>query len=63
MNWRNRKVRIAIVLAIAMIAAFVAWRTSTPKEQPACVPGRAEVKDASGKVTEIKRTTCMDEAE
>ena len=59
MNWRDRKVRIAIVLAIAVVAAFIAWRTSTPKDKPPCVPGRHEVKDTAGKVIEIKRTTCM----
>lgn len=58
MKWRDRKVRIAIVLAIAVVAAFVAWRTSTPKEAPPCVPGRQEVKDSSGKIIEIKRTEC-----
>ncbi|MES2987807.1 MAG: hypothetical protein V4808_07865 [Pseudomonadota bacterium] len=59
MNWRNRKARIAIVLAIAVIAAFVAWRTSTPKGRPPCVPGREEIKDAAGKIIEIKRTECV----
>ena len=59
MNWRNRKLRLGIVLAIAAFAAFYAWRTSTPSgELPACVPGREEVKDSSGKVVEIKRTEC-----
>lgn len=57
MNWRDRKVRFAIVLAIAVMAAFVAWRTSQP-EPGACTPGREEVKDAGGKVVEIKRTAC-----
>ncbi|RYD62697.1 MAG: hypothetical protein EOP58_12745 [Sphingomonadales bacterium] len=60
MNFRNRKLRLAILLAIAAFAAFYAWRTSMTKDEPRdCVAGRAEVKDASGKVTEIKRTTCM----
>ena len=60
MDWRSRKVRLAIVLAIAAFAAFYAWRTSTPQagNAAACVPGREEVKDDSGKVIEIKRTTC-----
>ena len=26
--WRNRKLRLGIVLGIAVIAAYVAWRTS-----------------------------------
>lgn len=60
MNWRDRKVRIAIVLAIAVFAAFMAWRTGNlGSKKPACVPGREEVKDASGKVVEIKRHTCF----
>ena len=61
MNWRDRKVRIAIVLAIAVFAAFYAWRSSTQTgKDPACVPGREEVKDAGGTVVEIKRTTCTE---
>ncbi|HEX8302411.1 hypothetical protein [Sphingomonas sp.] len=58
MNWRNRKTRIAIVLAFAVLAAFVAWRTSTPVEAGNCQAGREEVKDASGKVVEIRRHEC-----
>jgi hypothetical protein len=61
MNWRDRKVRIAIVLAIAAFALFYAWRTGTAEPgNTACVPGREEVKDAGGKVIEIKRTTCTE---
>ncbi|RYE00561.1 MAG: hypothetical protein EOP61_13620 [Sphingomonadales bacterium] len=62
MKWRNRKIRIAIVLAIAVVAAFVAWRTSTPKERPPCVPGREETKNASGKIVEIKRVECFEKS-
>lgn len=57
-----RKIRIAIILAIAVVVAFVSWRTSAP-QQPAekkCVPGRHEEKDASGKVIRVTRTTCFD---
>ena len=57
MNWRNRKLRLGLVLAIAVFAAVYAWRTSTPVHKD-CVPGREEVKDASGKVVEVKRKTC-----
>jgi len=60
MGLRNRKIRLAIVLAIAVVAAFVAWRTSqAEKRQPPCEPGRHEEKDASGKVTKVTRTTCL----
>ena len=58
MDWRSRKIRIGFVLALAVIAAVVAWRTSTPKSRPPCVPGREETRDAAGKVIEIKRTEC-----
>lgn len=58
MNFRNRKIRLGIVLALAVVAAVFAWRTSTPKAPPPCVPGRQEVKDASGTIVEIKRTEC-----
>ncbi|RYD58089.1 MAG: hypothetical protein EOP60_03540 [Sphingomonadales bacterium] len=59
MNLRNRKTRLAIVLAIGVFAAFVAWRTNTPTQTPrACTPGREEIKDAGGKVVEIKRVEC-----
>lgn len=57
--WRNRKLRLGIVLAIAVIAAYVAWRTNqTPPPKP-CEPGRHEEKDASGKVIKVTRTTCF----
>ncbi|WP_066795318.1 hypothetical protein [Sphingomonas soli] len=59
MKMPNRKLRLGIVLAIAVVAAFVAWRTSTPKERPPCVPGREEVRDDKGEIVEIKRTECF----
>jgi hypothetical protein len=60
MNLRNRKIRLAIVLAIAVIAAFVAWRTSQAEKRVApCEPGRHEEKDMSGKVIKVTRTTCI----
>ncbi|WP_448664464.1 hypothetical protein ACG3SL_07250 [Sphingomonas sp. CJ20] len=59
MRWGNRKLRLGIVLAIAITAAFVAWRTDQAKQPHAkCEPGRVEEKDASGAVTKITRTTC-----
>ncbi|MDT8757926.1 hypothetical protein MZO42_04385 [Sphingomonas psychrotolerans] len=57
---RNRKVRLAIVLALAVFAAFYAWRTSQVEQRlPPCEPGRHEEKDASGKVVKVTRTTCF----
>jgi hypothetical protein len=57
---RNRKLRLGIVLALAVFAAFYAWRTSqTENKPPPCEPGRHEEKDASGKVTKVTRTTCF----
>lgn len=59
--WRNRKLRLGIVLAIAIVAAFVAWRTNqTTPRKPPCEPGRHEEKDASGKVIKVTRTTCFE---
>ncbi|AQR73058.1 hypothetical protein [Sphingomonas sp. LM7] len=57
--WRNRKLRLGIVLAIAVIAAFVAWRTSQSEVRKPCEPGRHEEKDAGGKVVKVTRTTCF----
>ncbi len=59
--WRNRKLRLGIVLALAVFAAFYAWRTNQQVEaqRPPCEPGRHEEKDASGKVTKVTRTTCF----
>lgn len=54
-NPRNRKVRIAIVLTIAIVAAFISWRTSTPK---GCEEDRKEIRDDAGKITKIERTYC-----
>jgi hypothetical protein len=59
MGLRNRKIRLAIVLALAVIAGFVAWRTSQTAPRKPCEPGRHEEKDASGKVTKVTRTTCF----
>lgn len=59
MMFRNRKIRLAIVLAIAVFAAFFAWRTNqVDARRPPCEPGRHEEKDASGKVIKVTRTTC-----
>lgn len=59
--WRNRKLRLGIVLAIAVIAAFVAWRTNQTVPRKPCEPGRHEEKDASGKVIKVTRTTCFED--
>lgn len=58
MNLRNRKLRLGIVLALAVFAAYFAWRTGEGGSIKTCSPGRQEVKDDSGKVVSIKRTTC-----
>jgi predicted transcriptional regulator len=59
-NRRNRRVRIAVVLALAAFVAFYAWRTSqTDAGKKACVAGRHEEKDAKGNVTKITNTTCF----
>ena len=59
MNWRNRKIRIAIVLAIAVVAAVVAWRTGqVTGSGAACVEDRKEEKDSSGKIIKITRKHC-----
>ncbi|MEG3180166.1 hypothetical protein [Sphingomonas sp. LT1P40] len=61
---RQRKLRLGIVLGIAVIAAYVAWRTGSFSDQPqqkACVEGRKEVKDDKGQVVQVLRTTCFDE--
>jgi hypothetical protein len=61
MNWRNRKLRLGIVLALAIVVGFMAWRTAqTGPKRPPCTPGRHEEKDASGKVVRITNTTCFE---
>lgn len=60
MQGRSRRVRIAIVLALAVFAAFFAWRNSPyATRKPPCEPGRHEEKDSSGKVVKITNTTCV----
>ena len=61
MNWRNRRVRLAIVLTMAVVVGFLAWRTGEmgPKRPP-CTPGRHEEKDAAGKVVRITNTHCFE---
>jgi len=61
MNWRSRKVRVAIILAAAVFVAFVAWRMGDGAgKKPPCVPGRHEEKDASGKVVKITNRSCFE---
>jgi hypothetical protein len=57
--WRNRKLRLGIVLAIAVFAAFYAWRTNQAIPGKRCEPGRHEEKEAGGKVIKVTRTTCF----
>jgi hypothetical protein len=54
----NRKTRLAIVLAIAIVSVVVAWRTSERGGLPPCKENRTEEKDTSGKVVRITRTHC-----
>lgn len=61
---RKRKLRLGLVLGIAVIAAWVAWRTGSFSDQPTqkpCVEGRNEIKDDKGVVVQVIRTTCHDE--
>lgn len=55
---RRLKVRLAVVLTLAIIAAVVAWRSS-PEHDTACTPGRHEERDASGKLVRITHTDCL----
>lgn len=59
MTPRNRKARLAIALAAAVLVAFAAWRNETrSRRQDDCVPSRIEEKDANGKVTRINSVVC-----
>ena len=58
MRWPNRKIRIAVVLAVAIVVAYVAWRTGERKPQAPCDSGRWIEKDASGAVVKISRKAC-----
>lgn len=57
--------RKLIITVLAAAVALLAWRfggLATGLEEPApppCQAAREEVKDASGQVTEVKRTTCL----
>lgn len=58
MKLRNRRLRLGILLGLAVFAGFYAWRTSQKIEKGDCTPGREEVKDASGTIVEIKNRIC-----
>ncbi|UYY78168.1 hypothetical protein [Sphingomonas sp. R1] len=53
------KVRLAVVLTLAIIAAVVAWRSASMPQKPACTAGRHEERDAGGKVVRITHTECL----
>ena len=53
--------RIALIVALALIVAWVGWRTGAfegPPRKPPCEAGRKEIKDNKGKVIQVIRTTC-----
>lgn len=63
MLFRKRKIRLGLVLGIAVVLAYVAWRTGSFTGQPQlkpCVEGRQEIKDDKGTVVQVLRTTCSD---
>lgn len=54
--------RMALIIALAAIVAWVGWRSGAFEAQPAekpCVAGRQEIKDNAGKVVQVIRTTCL----
>ncbi len=56
--------RIALIVALAMIVAWVGWRTGAfeaqPRQKP-CEAGRKAIKDDKGNVVQVTRTTCVAE--
>ena len=53
--------RIALIVALAAIVAWVGWRTGAFEGQPErkpCEAGRQEIKDDQGRVIQVIRTTC-----
>jgi hypothetical protein len=57
-RWADRKLRLAVVLTIAVVVAVVAWRMGDGRRAGPCESGRWEEKDASGKVVKISRKEC-----
>ncbi|MFL9842184.1 hypothetical protein ABS767_14525 [Sphingomonas sp. ST-64] len=61
---RFDKRRLVLIAALALVALYVGWRTGafeTQPEQKPCVAGRNEIKDSSGKVVQVTRTTCFED--
>lgn len=56
---RRLKIRLALVLALAIVAAVAAWRMDGADQQPRCTNDRREERDSSGKVVRIVRTACL----
>lgn len=55
--------RLVLLVALAGVALYVGWRTGgfdqTPQQKP-CEAGRKEIKDNTGKVVQVTRTTCVE---
>jgi hypothetical protein len=60
MSWRNRRLRLALVVAIAVTAAIIVFQQNREGagEPPPCKPGKQVEKDAAGTVIRITRTSC-----
>jgi len=56
---RRLKVRLAVILTLAIVAAVVAWRSASVPQRPVCTAGRHEERDASGKLVRITHTECV----
>ncbi|MCR5872095.1 MULTISPECIES: hypothetical protein [unclassified Sphingomonas] len=58
--------RLVLIAALALVGLYVGWRTGgfqeqQPEQKP-CVEGRNEIKDKDGKVVQVTRTTCFEDA-
>lgn len=56
--------RLLLIVALAAVALYVGWRTGGFDQQPEqkpCEAGRKEIKDNTGKVVQVTRTTCFED--